>query len=131
MTPPSRGLPSPAIITAGRFRSSCRSASGAPSWFIWFLIAGVWALHHNRLYGDPALQTINTFLFAAFLAKTICFFFIFGGFSGDMVNFAGYSGIEHLPERGHLPSGPAARRRNGRTAGALPARPRLQPAFQR
>ncbi len=24
--------------------------------FLWLVIAGVWALHHNRLYGDPALQ---------------------------------------------------------------------------
>ena len=47
--------------------------------FLWLLIAGAWALNHNRLYGDPALQTINIFLLTAFVAKTIVFFFIFGG----------------------------------------------------
>src|ERR1039458_3552053 len=40
---------------------------------LWFLIAGVWALHHNRLYGDPALQTVNTFLLTAFVARIIIF----------------------------------------------------------
>ena len=88
--------------------------------FLWFLIAGVWALHHNRLYGDPALQTVNTFLFTAFLAKIISFIFIFGGLSGDIAGFAGLPRIEHQPERRHLPSGPAARRDNRRASGAPP-----------
>jgi hypothetical protein len=99
--------------------------------FLWFLIAGVWALHHNRLYGDPALQTVNTFLLTAFLAKIIFFIFIFGGLSGDIIGFAGYLGLSISLNGGicHPARQPAAT-----TAGPLarvPARPRLQPALQR
>ena len=52
--------------------------------FLWLLIAGVWALHHNRLYGDPALHNVNTFLLTAFLVKIIAFIFIFGGLSATL-----------------------------------------------
>ena len=61
--------------------------------FLWFLTAGVWALHHNRLYGDPALRGINNFLFAMFLTKVIVFFFIFGALSDDIVVMTGLLGL--------------------------------------
>ena len=99
--------------------------------FIWFLIAGVWALHHNRLYGDPALQNFNTFLFTAFVAKIIGFVFIFGGLSGDMVNFAGLLGLSICLNGGICRP---ARQPAATTAvppAPSPVRPRLQPAFQR
>jgi hypothetical protein len=98
---------------------------------LWFLIAGVWALHHNRLYGDPALQTVNTFLLTAFVARIIIFFFIFGGISGDIVAFAGYLGLSISLNGGICRP---ARNPAVTTAGPparIPARPRLQPAFQR
>jgi len=99
--------------------------------FLWFLIAGVWALHHNRLYGDPALQTVNTFLFAAFLTKVISFFFIVGGLSTDIVGFAGYLGLSIS-----LNGGICRPARNPATTTSGPpalvsTRPRLQPVFQR
>ena len=99
--------------------------------FIWFLVAGVWALHHNRLYGDPALQTVNTLLFAVFLTKIISFFFIFGALSNDVAGFAGFLGLSIS-----LNGGVCRPDRNPAvtTAGspaAIPARTRLQPAFQR
>ena len=98
---------------------------------IWFLIAGIWALHHNRLYGDPALQNYNTFLFAAFVAKTIGFVFIFGGISSDMVNFAGILGLSISLNGGICrPARQTAAAPVGPPAPGL-VRPRLQPAFQR
>ena len=99
--------------------------------FLWFLIAGVWVLHHNRLYGDPALQTINTFLFTLFLGKIIYFIFIFGAIEGDIAGFGSYLGLSislngGICRRAREPAvttaGPPAR---------IPARPRLNPAFQR
>ena len=99
--------------------------------FLWFLIAGVWALNQNRLYGDPALRIINTFLFAAFLTKIISFFLVVGALTSDIAVFAGYLGLSIS-----LNGGIRRRARNPATAPAelpehLPARPRLHPAFQR
>jgi hypothetical protein len=99
--------------------------------FLWFLIAGVWALHRNRLYGDPALQTVNIFLFTSFLVKIICFIVIFGGLSGDIAAFDGLLGLSVSLNGGICRP---ARQPAVTTAGPparLPARPRLQPAFQR
>lgn len=98
---------------------------------LWFLIAGVWALHHNRLYGDPALQTINTFLLTAFLAKIIFFLFFFGAFAGDIVGFTGYLGLSISLNGGICrPARHPAVATEGPSA-VLPARPRLQPVFLR
>jgi hypothetical protein len=98
---------------------------------LWFLIAGVWALHRNRLYGDPALQTVNTFLYAAFLTKIIGFIVVFGALSNDVQGFGGLLGLSISlnggicrPARNPAltAAGPASR---------VPARPRLQPVFQK
>ena len=99
--------------------------------FLWLMIAGVWALHQNRLHGDPALRTVNTLLFAAFLAKIISFMFIVGGLSSDLVGFAGYLGLSVS-----LNGGICRRVRNPAATTVeppvrIPARPRLQPVFQR
>ena len=96
---------------------------------LWLLIAGVWALRRNRLYGDPALQTVNTFLLTAFLAKIVSFLFIFGGLSGDIGSFVGFLGLSislnggicrPVREPVAAPIGMTAR---------LPVRPRFQPAI--
>lgn len=98
---------------------------------LWLMIAGVWALHRNRLYGDPALRTFNTFLFTSFVVKIISFFFIFGALSGDVAAFAGLLGLSislnggicrPVRQPAMATAGPPAR---------LPARPRLHPAFQK
>jgi len=99
--------------------------------FLWFLIAGVWALHHNRLYGDPALRGTNTFLYAMFLAKVIIFFFIFGAVANDIVVFTGLLGLSVSLNGGicRQDTKPAAS-----TADApvrIPARAQLKPALQR
>ena len=99
--------------------------------FLWFLIAGVWALNLNRLYGDPALHTVNTFLFAAFLAHIIFFFGAFGSLSLDIVSFAGVLGLGISLNGGICrPARQPAAATDGIPA-HIPVRPRLQPAFQR
>jgi hypothetical protein len=99
--------------------------------FLWFLIAGVWALHQNRLYGDPALHTINTFLLTAFLARIITFFFIFGALPNDVAGFGGFLGLSISLNGGiRRPARNPAVTTDG-TPARGPARPRLQPAFQR
>ena len=130
MTPPAgachlRRLPQRAAFRHPAFRHLGRHRG------LWFLTAGIWALHHNRLYGDPALQNYNTFLFAAFVAKTFGFVFIFGGFSGDMVNFAGFLGLSISLNGGICrPARQTAAAPVGPPAPGL-VRPRLQPAYQR
>jgi hypothetical protein len=99
--------------------------------FLWFLIAGVWALHHNRLYGDPALQTINTLLFAVFLTKVITFFVVVGGLSSDIAGFAGYLGLSISLNGGICRSARNPAVTMAGTPARIPARPRLQPAFLR
>ena len=46
--------------------------------FVWFLVAGLRVLHRNWKFGDPALQTVNALLLAAFAARAIFFFVVFG-----------------------------------------------------
>jgi hypothetical protein len=61
--------------------------------FLWFLVAGVRALYQNYHFGDPALQTINRFLFASFIAKIILFFLVFGSLHSDLAHFTGLLGL--------------------------------------
>jgi len=98
---------------------------------LWFLTAGVWALRRNRLYGDPALQTVNTFLYAAFLTKIFSFMVIFGGFSGDIQGFAGFLGLSICLNGGICRPNRQPAAATVETPARIPARPRLLPAFQR
>jgi hypothetical protein len=61
--------------------------------FLWFLWASIKVLWKNYKYGDPEIKKINTFLLSFFIAKTIMFFLIFGGFYGDLVGFVGLVGF--------------------------------------
>lgn len=65
---------------------------GAIAW-VWFLIASLRALYLNYRAGDPALQTINRFLFAYFLARSLLFFTVFGEFRYDFPIFVGIIGF--------------------------------------
>ena len=60
---------------------------------LWLLAAGTWALYRNYRYGDSALQTVNTFLLAAFVGETIFFLFGFGDLASDMMKFTGLLGL--------------------------------------
>jgi hypothetical protein len=61
--------------------------------FLWFLFVSARALYHNYRYGDPALQQINTFLLAFFVAQTIFFITVFGAFSAQLYVFTGTIGF--------------------------------------
>jgi hypothetical protein len=61
--------------------------------FLWFLFAAIRVLYANYHYGDPALQTVNTYLLAAFIAQAIYFLFAFGDLSADMMKFTGLLGL--------------------------------------
>jgi hypothetical protein len=97
--------------------------------FLWFSFAGIWALHRNYRYGDPALQSINTLLFALFVAKFIAFFVTSGGLSADMVTFAGYVGLSVSLNGGISRPTPQPEATPAQISGRLPVRPRFQPAF--
>jgi hypothetical protein len=60
---------------------------------LWFFIAGMLALYDNYRYGDPALHTVNSLLFALFITRVILFLFIFGSLFSDMVVFTGLLGL--------------------------------------
>jgi hypothetical protein len=61
--------------------------------FLWFVAAGMRAMHHNWKYGDPELKLYNSLLFAFFLAKIVLFLFVFGGFYSDLATFVGIVGL--------------------------------------
>jgi hypothetical protein len=60
---------------------------------LWFFVAGIWALYSNFRYGDPALRTINAFLLAAFVSRTLFFLLIYGAPQYDMLIFCGWLGL--------------------------------------
>src|SRR6202142_3862672 len=61
--------------------------------FLWFMAAGIRVVYCNYRYGDPELQTVNSFLLAAFVAQTVFFFFVAGAFNSDMLKFCGLLGL--------------------------------------
>lgn len=61
--------------------------------FLWFIFASIRVLWKNYKYGESDLHKVNTFLFCYFIAKTIMFFAVFGGFYSDLATFAGVIGL--------------------------------------
>lgn len=61
--------------------------------FIWFLFGAYHVFYRNYRYGDPSLKVVNTMFFALYLAKLVIFFFVVGGFQGDMQLLAGWLGL--------------------------------------
>jgi len=57
--------------------------------FLFFIGASVRVLYLNYSNGDPSIKHINTFLLAAFLARVIFFFFVFGAVHTDVPILAG------------------------------------------
>ena len=80
---------------------------GVIGWF-WFLAASIRLLYLNYRNGDPALKTINGFLLAHFLARTILFFAVFGGFYSDLAFFCGIVGFSISLNGGIRKNSPAA-----------------------
>jgi len=75
--------------------------------FIWFLVASTKVLWRNYKYGDPEIQKTNTFLLCYFIAKTIVFFVIFGGFYTDLFTFVGLVGFSISLNGGVAQAAPA------------------------
>lgn len=61
--------------------------------FLWFLITGARALYSNYKFGNPACQTVNALLLAAFAARAFFFFVGFGSLHSDMFYFTGLLGL--------------------------------------
>lgn len=61
--------------------------------FLAFCFAALRMLYRNYRHGDPALRIINTFLLAAFIARFIFYWAIFGAFASDLAVFAGLAGL--------------------------------------
>lgn len=57
--------------------------------FAWFLIAAGIGLYRNYRYGPPELSTVNTLLFAYFLAQTVFFLGVYGAFTSGLFLFTG------------------------------------------
>ena len=61
--------------------------------FLWFMAASLRVMHCNFRYGDPALRTINTFLWVDLLFLFGRFIFLGGGLANDMMRFIGPLGL--------------------------------------
>ncbi len=61
--------------------------------FCWFLYVSLRVLYQYWKFGNPALRRINAFLLAAFAARVLLFFFVFGSLNSDMAIFAGLLGL--------------------------------------
>lgn len=61
--------------------------------FIWFLYVTGRILYQNYAEGDPGLKTVNTAIFACFLAHLIFFIFFVGGFETDLAFFTALAGL--------------------------------------
>jgi hypothetical protein len=61
--------------------------------FLWFIYAGGRALYRNYQYGGLHYKTINTFLFATYVAQVLMFFFVFGSVHSQMFQFTGLVGF--------------------------------------
>jgi hypothetical protein len=61
--------------------------------FLWFAVAGLRVLYQNYRFGDPALLSINTFLFTLFLSYFLFFIVVYGQFRSDMHTFLGMLGL--------------------------------------
>jgi hypothetical protein len=66
-------------------------------------------MYANHRYGDPELQTVNSFLLAAFVAQVIFFLFVAGAFNSDMLKFCGLLGLSVSLNGGMRKPAPATR----------------------
>ena len=57
--------------------------------FLWFTGASLWVMYRNYRYSDPALTTVNIFLFTSYVVTMLSFYFI----SGGLANISGFTGL--------------------------------------
>lgn len=101
--------------------------------FVWFLSAGVWTLHRNYRYGDPALRTMNMFLLVAFVVRIMSFILLAGDIGGDMLAFGGWLGLSVALNGGvcRRAPAPAPARATSKLQTFGGVRPYLQPTLRR
>ena len=99
--------------------------------FLWFVAASLRVLYANFRYGDPVLQTLNTFLLGSFLAMLITFLLVGGGLHTDLMRFTGLVGLSVAFNGGVCRPVPQPVPETTQTRTPFPARPRLRPAFPR
>jgi hypothetical protein len=99
--------------------------------FVWFTYTSVRVMYRNFRYGDPALRTVNTFLFTTYIVSIFDFYLIAGGLADGMLGFCGMLGMSISLNNG-VCRAPAKPLKN------LIFKPRIapvairpQPAFQR
>jgi hypothetical protein len=103
--------------------------------FLWLMIAGSRVMYLNLRHGDPALRTVNCFLFAYF-AMSFVLFIIGGAIYTDLMKFASLIGLSVSfnggvcqPAREAVPfRQPVFRPQRFQPQDALPA-PQPRPAF--
>lgn len=100
--------------------------------YFWMVIGGGRVLYNNYRYGDPALRTINAFYLASFITAVIFFLFVVGGFSSDMINYAGLFGLS-VSLNGGMCRRPATApvKVPDKARPSLPGRPGFQPFYPR
>jgi hypothetical protein len=98
--------------------------------FVWFLIAGNRVVYFNYRYGDPALHTVNTFLFNYFLFSTFAFTFIVGDLSSGIAGFTGVVGLSVCINKGVCRPPKSPSRNIPFSIRFANTRSRPQPAFQ-
>ena len=97
---------------------------------LWFMSAGFPVMYRNFRYGDPALRTINTFMWVHYIY--VCFkFLIFGGvLDSNMMMFTGDLGLSIALNGGVCRPAPQPAREK-RALDLVKPFPRPHPAFQR
>jgi len=61
--------------------------------WIWFQVAGLRVLYNNYRYGEQGLRTVNSFLLAGYIGRSLLFWLIFGSFYAELVQYAGLLGL--------------------------------------
>jgi O-Antigen ligase len=61
--------------------------------FLWLAGAGFKVMYNNYKYGDPGFRQVNNYFFAAYMAKVIYFFAVFGALESDLSVFLGLLGM--------------------------------------
>jgi hypothetical protein len=98
---------------------------------IWFWIASIWVLYRNYRYGDPALRTVNTFLFSLFMVRVLLFLLLAGDFGSDMLYFGGWIGLSVALNGGVCHPAPAPAPAANKYPAFDNVRSHLQPTFRR
>jgi len=92
------GIAAEASMVAGDYHSGPLSTIiplglGGTLAFLWLLGAGIRVLYRNYRYGDPALQRINGFFLAFFIAQIIFYLGVFGALNYQLCAFTGLLGM--------------------------------------